>query len=244
MAEALELAQRRKVLITGATSGIGLALAQRLSERHDILAVGRRSPEEVSNLLPESVAYLQADHADPTGCATAIAQGLLKLGWLKLDNAVLNAGIGTVVQDAIEDVELIRETLDTNLTAPVLISRALYPWLSKAKGTLTLVGSVAHKGQGMFPTYAASKAGLNGLGRALRSEWRGSVNVHVVHPGPTKTEMHAKAGYDPGKAGALFIGADQMAAMLEGAMANGRSPQSLAFVRAWTGGAQTARRLR
>ncbi|MEL6202420.1 MAG: SDR family NAD(P)-dependent oxidoreductase [Pseudomonadota bacterium] len=238
------MGQRRKILITGATGGIGLALVKRLSTRHDILAVGRRSEDEASDLLPENAAYIRADHAEPTKCATGIAQGLLKLGWLKLDNVVLNAGIGTVVDGAVEGVDLIRETLDTNLSAPLLISRALYPWLSKANGTLTLVGSVAHKGQGMFPTYAASKAGLNGLGRALRSEWRGSVNVQVVHPGPTKTEMHAKAGYDPGKAGALFVGADQMAAMLEGAMANGRSPQSLAFVRAWTGGPQTAGRLR
>ncbi|MEO0543648.1 MAG: SDR family oxidoreductase [Pseudomonadota bacterium] len=238
------MAKRRKILITGATSGIGLALTQRLCGRHDVLAIGRRNEVEAGALLPDGVVYIQADHSDPAGCAKAIAQGLLKLGWLKLDNAVLNAGVGTVVEDGTESVDLIRETLDTNLTAPVLIVRALYPWLSKANGTLTLVGSVAHKGQGMFPTYAASKAGLNGLARALRSEWRGSVTVQAVHPGPTKTEMHAKAGYDPGKVGALFIGADQMAGMLEGAIANGRSPQSLAFVRAWAGGAQTARRLR
>ena len=238
------MAQRRKVLITGATGGIGLALAGRLCDRHDVLAVGRRGEEEAAGLLPDGVAYIQADHGDPGVCATMIAQGLLKRGWLKLDNAVLNAGVGTVVDGATENVDVIRETLDVNLTAPVLIARALYPWLSKANGTLTLVGSVAHKGQGLFPTYAASKAGLNGLARALRSEWRGTVKVQAVHPGPTKTEMHAKAGYDPGKAGALFISTDKMAAMLEGAMANGRSPQSLAFVRAWAGGAQTARRLR
>ncbi|MEM1376145.1 MAG: SDR family NAD(P)-dependent oxidoreductase [Pseudomonadota bacterium] len=238
------MAQRRKILITGATGGIGLALAKRLHDRHDVLAVGRRSPDEAADILPADVSYIQADHANPSDCATAIAQGLLKLGWLKLDNVVLNAGVGTVVDEAIEDVALIRETLDTNLTAPILIARALYPWLSKANGTLTLVGSVAHSGQGMFPTYAASKAGLHGLARALRNEWRGQVTVQAVHPGPTKTDMHAKAGYDPGKAGAIFIGADQMAAMLESAMANGRSPQSLAFVRAWSGGPQLARRLR
>ncbi|MEL6921301.1 MAG: SDR family oxidoreductase [Pseudomonadota bacterium] len=237
------MTERRKILITGATSGIGLALAKRLVQRHDVLAVGRRAPHEACATLPDDVAYIQADHADTSGCATAVAQGLLKLGWLKLDHVVLNAGIGTVVDDGIEDADLIRATLDTNLTAPILLSRALYPWLSKAGGTLTFVGSVAHKGQGMFPTYAASKAGLHGLARALRSEWRGRVTVQAVHPGPTKTDMHAKAGYNPGKAGAIFIGADQMAAMLESAMANGRSPQSLAFVRAWTGGPQLARRL-
>ncbi|MEL6436942.1 MAG: SDR family oxidoreductase [Pseudomonadota bacterium] len=238
------MAKPRNILITGATGGIGLALLKRLQSRHNVLAVGRRAPDEAAKLLPSPTPYLQADHSDPAACAQAIAEHLLKSGWLKLDNVVLNAGVGTVVDEAMEPAALIRETLDTNLTAPVLIARALYPWLAKAEGTLTFVGSVAHKGQGMFPTYAASKAGLNGLARALRSEWAGRVTVQAVHPGPTKTEMHAKAGFDPGKAGALFIPAEKMAAMLESAMANGRSPQSLAFVRAWTGGPQLARQLR
>ena len=48
-----------------------------------------------------------------------------------------------------------------------------------------------------MPVYAASKAGLDGFGRALAEEWRGAVTVRVLHPGPVATGMAARAGRSP-----------------------------------------------
>lgn len=221
--------RRRRILVTGATSGIGLALVQRLHGRHDIIAAGRKSGETAATVLPQGMTYVEAPLDDPAEASRRIADGLLRAGWTKLDHAVLNAGTGFVATDAIEDPARISQTLTVNLVAPVLLARMLHPWLEKAGGTLTLVGSVARRGAPGFPSYAASKAGLDGFARALRAEWNGRVTVQVIHPGPTRTAMHEKAGFDPGRAGALFTPAPVMAAMVERAMATGRSPVTLSF---------------
>lgn len=226
---------RRRIVITGGTSGIGLELVRRLADRHDILVAGRRADTDALPVLPEGVRYVHAPLTDPEAATQAIAEAMLKAGWVKLDNLVLNAGTGFAVEGGIESAAQIRDTLAVNLTASVLLARALFPWLEKAGGTLTLVGSVAHKGQALFPAYAASKAGLHGLARALRAEWSGRVAVQIVHPGPTRTEMHAKAGHDPGRLRTIFIPAGSMAAMLEGAIVARRSPVTLSFGRYWTG---------
>lgn len=227
---------RRKILLTGGTSGIGLELTKRLAPRHDVLVAGRRPDADALPVLPDGVRYVHAPLTDPEAATQAIAEALLKAGWVKLDNLVLNAGTGFAVEEGIETPHQLRETLNVNLTASVLLARTLFPWLEKAGGTLTLVGSVAHKGQGLFPAYAASKAGLHGFARALRAEWAGRVAVQIIHPGPTRTEMHQKAGHDPGRLRAIFLPADKVAAMMEGAIAARRSPATVSFGRYLMGG--------
>lgn len=234
---------RRRILITGGTDGIGLKLAQRLAPRHDLIVTGRRSQSEARTLIPSSALYVQADQASPERAATEIANGLLKAGWTRLDNAVLNAGIGYARAPAEETPELIAETFDVNFVAPLLQARALRPALKKAHGTLTLVGSVAHRGAPIIPSYAASKSALNGFARALRAEWRGEIAVQVLHPGPTRTAMHEKAGHDPGRAAALFLDADDMVAMMVPAIASRRSPLTLGWLRYLSGAAWLGRRL-
>lgn len=234
---------RRKILITGATSGIGLALANRLSLRHDVMVTGSRAAEDITEIFSPNLTYVRASQTDPEKAAQTIAKALLKTGWTRLDNVVLNAGIGFATTDAIDDVERLRDTLDVNLTSTILISRAVYPWLAKTKGTLSIVGSVAHKGQSLFPAYAASKGALNGFVRSLRSEWAGKVTVQILHLGPTQTQMHEKAGHDPGWMRELFIRKEPMAKMVEYAMAAKRSPMTLSWSRFLAGGSITGRRL-
>ncbi|MCU0832557.1 MAG: SDR family oxidoreductase [Rhizobiaceae bacterium] len=217
---------RKCILITGATDGIGLALANRLAPRHHLLLTGRRGTHPA---LPQGTHYVSADQADPTGAARAVTNALEQTGWAALDLAVLNAGTGFEASDGLDAADRIRQTLDVNLSATIALAHGLFPCLAAANGTLTLVGSVAHKGAARFPAYAASKAALHGLARALRSEWRGRVTVQVIHPGPVATAMHAKAGHDPGRLSRLFIAPDAMAAMMERAAATGGSPVTLSF---------------
>ena len=229
-------AQRRNILITGGTSGIGLELVKRLAPRHDVLVAGRRTKKDAWAVLPDAARYVHAPLTEPEKATQTIADAILRAGWVRLDNAVLNAGVGFVTDDGIETANQVRDTLRVNLSSSVLLARALFPWLEKATGTLTLVGSVAHKGQGLFPSYAASKAGLHGFARALQAEWQGRISVQVVHPGPTRTQMHDKAGYDPGKARAIFLPPEGVAKMMEGAIAGRRSPVTVSHGRYLTGG--------
>jgi NAD(P)-dependent dehydrogenase (short-subunit alcohol dehydrogenase family) len=222
------MAERKNILITGATDGIGLALAKRLGPKHDLIMTGRKASHPD---LPAGAIYIQADQTNPVACSEVILASLQKAGWDRLDNAVLNAGIGFAAIDGLDTSEIIRTTLDVNLSANIALAHALFPLLEKAKGTLSFVGSVAHKGSPVFPAYAASKAGLDALARALRSEWQGRVTVQIIHPGPTDTSMQTKAGYNAGKLRRIFIKPDIMADMVERAIAAQRSPVTLSFAR-------------
>ena len=233
----------RRILITGGNAGLGLALAKKLSRHHKILLSGRKPEAEVRDILPRDAGYIVAEQSDPEQSTQALLRGIAKFGWDGLDNAVLNAGIGIAPRQGIDSTEAIRQTLDVNLVAAILQAQALFPLLEKSRGTLTLIGSVVHSGSATIPAYAASKAGLHGLARALRSEWAGRVAVQVLHPGPAKTEIHDKAGYDPGRMRALFLEAGDVAAMMASAIASRRSPATLSWARYLGGGAFLGRRL-
>lgn len=222
------MVERRKILITGATDGIGLALAKRLAHDHDLILTGRKSTHPN---LPTGALYVPADQSNPLGSAEAVLTALQNAGWNSLDNAVLNAGTGFATLSGFDQPDVIRTTLDVNLSANIALAHALFPRLEKANGTLSFVGSVAHKGSPLFPAYAASKAGLDALARALKSEWQNRVSVQIIHPGPTDTAMQAKAGYEAGKLRRIFIKPEIMAAMMEHAIASRKSPVTLSFAR-------------
>ncbi len=212
------MTRRPTALITGATSGIGLALAQRLESAHDLVLCGRRERRDCPSDMPQDAVYVQADLRDPEGAVDAVEAALAAAEIDALDRLIVNAGIGYYRSAGSETDALIRETMDVNLVAPVLLARRLTPQLEKARGKLVLIGSVAHRGSANMPAYAASKAGLAGLARSLESEWRGRIAVQIIHPGPTVTGMHKRAGYDPGRLKPLFFSADAMAAEIDHVM--------------------------
>lgn len=219
----------RRVLITGATSGIGLALVRRHASGAAVLATGRRSRDEARRVLPDRVAYVQTDQREPEQAVEKILGMLDELGWDGLDLAILNAGIGHAVDPADETPPMLRDVLDANLFAAIALARALLPRLEAAGGRLAMVGSTARKGAPDFASYAAAKAGLHGFGRALAEEWRGRVGVQVIHPGPTDTGMHARAGHDPGRLVRLFAGAGTMARLIDRAILRGRTVETISF---------------
>jgi len=217
-------------LITGATSGIGLALAARLAGRHRLLLTGRNlAPLDALRLGPDDRRFA-LDLSDPLAASEALAAALDRLGIDRLDHVVLSAGLGGYGAPETESADLVRQTLAVNLTGPVCLARMLLPRLEAAAGRLTLIGSVAHKGSPKAASYAASKAGLAGFARALREEWRGRVAVQIIHPGPVVTPMHGRAGYQPGRLARLFLSPERAAIEIEKLMASGRSP---ATVFAW-----------
>ena len=205
-----------RIVITGATDGIGACLARDYARAGAHLVLTGRRPSMEVDLPSQHATYVRADQSEPVEAAGRILSAVQARGWQSLDAAILNAGTGNVADPA-EDERII-EQIDVNLAAPIAIARMLAPFLLEGNGTLALVGSAAHRGAPRFAAYAASKAGLHGFVRSLAEEWRGRAHVAVLHPGATETGMHAKAGFDPGMATVAFQSPERVARGIERAV--------------------------
>ncbi|MEM7306817.1 MAG: SDR family NAD(P)-dependent oxidoreductase [Planctomycetota bacterium] len=190
----------RTIFLTGATDGIGLALATLWAQRGERLILhGRRAPEELPAELLDRGSYCQADLADADAAAKAVAH-LDERGVDALDLLVHNAGVGYYGEVGAQPSRNIAGLLRVNLEAPLALTHALLPRLERAGGRLVLISSIAAAVPCPdYAVYAASKAALEGFARALRIELKGRVGVQVVRPGPTRTGMHSKIGAPPEK---------------------------------------------
>ena len=214
--------------ITGASSGLGLEMVRLLvAQGETVLASGRRAACDLPADFPDC-AYLPCDLSDPAAVARL---GAWAAGQGPLRAAVLNAGAGYFRPLAQETPDDIARVLAINLNANITLSQALHPAL--AGGRLGLIGSVAHKGAAGMPVYAASKAALDGFGRALAEEWRRSITVRVLHPGPVATGMAPRAGRMPDFADRLFLPPRLTAAALLHALQapRGADRQTVSFLR-------------
>lgn len=217
-----------RILITGASAGIGLCLARRLhAAGGEILGTGRRIERQLPADFP-NIIYRTVELADE-GAADSLIAIADELGWDTVDYMILNAGTGYFRPVMDEGVESIAGTLQVNLLSPVRIVHAFADRLLAARGKVVLVGSVSHKGAAGFPVYAASKAALNGLARSLRSEWQGRIAVQILHPGPTRTDMHERAGFDPGWKRSMFLRPDDVADAMVRQIARDRSPVTIGY---------------
>ncbi len=223
---------RPTALITGATSGIGLALVQRMSDDQRLILTGRRDPSVLPEKLPQGAQYIKADLSVPGVGVDTIEAAFKAADHKSLDRLIVNAGTGFYAPVEREDAGMIRSTLDVNLGASVILACRFAPYLEAVGGTVVFIGSVAHRGAANMPSYAASKAGLAGLARSLGSEWEGRIGVQIIHPGPTRTGMHEKAGYPTGgKRDRLFFSSEGMADEIIRLMDSGR-PHGTVMLRA------------
>lgn len=187
--------QKKTVLITGATDGIGRALAKIYRARGDrLVLVGRRTLDTRNDPLYTKDTYCRTDLSQDK-CAERVCEFLNAQKIDTIDLAIQNAGTGYFGPIAEQSAESIREIIAVNLMAPLRLTYALMPYLKKANGKLVLIGSITHA----FPcpdyaVYAASKEALNTLGRNLQIE--GDINVQIIHPGATRTGLHRKIGMD------------------------------------------------
>lgn len=236
----------RKILITGGTSGIGYELVKRLVQRHQIMVVGRTPNDELLELaeLTDNIILVKTDFNNPAKAAIDIDKAMKKARWDFVNNVILNAGTGFVCDPQDEAPQKLRETLNVNLLANIAIARMLYKRLEIAKGKVSFIGSTARKGKSNFASYTASKAGLHGLARALRWEWHKKVDVQILHLGPTKTDMHEKAGLELGFIRHFFTSPASMAAMVEKSIPSKRFSINLTVFQDLAGSTFLARGLR
>lgn len=182
--------QGKVALITGASAGIGLSLARKLVARGAKVALVARTKAN----LDAAVNELGADRAAAFPCDVSDLAALVELPkkvrahFGRLDMLVNNAGVNHRGSIAEHTPAKLAEIVTTNLTAPIVLTRAAYDELSSG-GSVIQVASIA----GMVPvpgeaTYSASKAGLRAFARASVEdlEKRG-VHSGIVSPGPVDT---------------------------------------------------------
>lgn len=189
----------KTALVTGGGTGIGRAIAERFAaEGAKVLIAGRR-PEplaERAKAAADKISPVQMDVAKPQDRTRALAEVSEKLGGL--DILVNCAAISHTGPFAEHTPDAIKAIVDVNLTAPMLLIHEALPMLIESRGSIINISSAAARYQGMPPAmvtpYAASKAGLNQLSKALATELGPlGIRVNVVAPGLTDTEIAAEA---------------------------------------------------
>lgn len=195
------------VLVTGAGSGIGAAIARAFLENGaTVCVVGRHEPplrETVAGLPAERVLVHRADVADRAQVEGAVAAVAQRFG--RLDVVVNNAGVfeGGEVEDYDDDAwERMRAV---NLDALLYVARAAMPWLRRSRGNLVAISSVSGiRGDwGQF-AYNATKGAVNAMVQslALDAGFHG-VRANVIAPAFTATRLTRDRLEDPGFAAAL-----------------------------------------
>jgi 3-dehydrosphinganine reductase len=179
----------KSVLITGGTSGIGLAIARRYGARGDKLALMGRDPAKLDTIARELAAVpLQCDVTDAAALEAVVASFVAEHG---VPDIVINAaGIVGVGEFGELSPERYRATIELDLMATVGVCRQFAPLMIKrGSGHLVNVASVAgYMGIYGYTAYSAAKFGVIGFSEALRFELKPhGVNVHVLCPPDTDT---------------------------------------------------------
>jgi 3-oxoacyl-[acyl-carrier protein] reductase len=186
----------RSVLVTGGNRGIGLAIARRLAADGDGVTITSRSGEAVPGLTVAQCDVRDAQSVDAAFTIAEAAHGPVEV-------LVANAGITRDQLLALMSEDDFASVLDTNLTGAYRVAkRAVRGMIRLRRGRIILISSVVGLlGSGGQANYAASKAGLIGLGRSLARELgTRSITVNVVAPGFVDTDMTAALPEDKQKA--------------------------------------------
>jgi short-subunit dehydrogenase len=194
---------RQKILITGASSGLGAGMAREFAAKGRDLALCARRTDRLDELKAEltakhpgiRVAVATLDVNDHDAVPKVFAELSDELG--VIDRVIVNAGLGKGAKLGAGKLWANKATIETNLVAALVqIETALEMFHKSGSGHLVLVSSVlGNKGvPGVKAAYAASKAGVSSLGQSLRAEYaKGPIAVTVLEPGYIESEMTAKS---------------------------------------------------
>jgi short-subunit dehydrogenase len=184
----------RRILITGATSAIGAALAELYAQRGVVLYLHGRNEEK----LTEVAGRCEAKGAEVVTRLLDVRDFAALRGWLNtldaLDLVIVNAGMNTHIGPSGEPEpwDVVEALLDVNLKAAMVVVQAVLPAMQKrGRGQIALLSSLAaYFGLPVTPAYCASKAAIKAYGEALRG-WVGpqGIRINVIMPGYVKSPM-------------------------------------------------------
>jgi NAD(P)-dependent dehydrogenase (short-subunit alcohol dehydrogenase family) len=209
----------RRVLVTGASRGLGLEFARRWLEGGDHVFALARTVKNSSGLAelkekhPDTLSLFDCDVADDA--SVQAAAGAVRAQWDSLDVLLNNAGVYGPRDDSIETVDLdeIRRVFEINALGPLRVSRAFLPLIRRGQQprivhVTSLMGSIDDNTSGGSYPYRMSKTGLNMASRNLAHDLQvDGVISAVIHPGWVRTDM--------GGAGAPLEIEDSVGAMIK-----------------------------
>lgn len=187
------------VLITGASGGIGLALAERFGQAGALLSICGRSLEALQQAAEEltlkgfRVLAVQADVAKKEDCARFIEASIKEYG--KIDVLINNAGISMRALFREMDVQVMEQIMQINFMGTVYCTRYALDALLQSKGSIVGISSIAgYRGLPARSGYSASKFAMNGFLESIRTELlHEGVNVLTASPGFTASGIRNKA---------------------------------------------------
>lgn len=185
------------IAITGASSGIGKAMANLALQNGAKVAVCARNLEKLNKIFSdfkmENLLLIQADVSRKEDCNNFINAVLTK--WNGLDILINNAGISMRAMFAELDLNVLKELMDINFWGTVFCTKFALPAIIKSKGTIVGVSSIAgYRGLPARTGYSASKFAMQGFMESLRTEMRNTgVNVMWVAPGFTASNIRNTA---------------------------------------------------
>jgi len=193
----------RVSLVTGASSGLGVAIATALAEAGSDVVIGARRVERLAEVVDaiertgRRGLAVPLDVSKPEDCTAMVDRAMAEFG--RVDVLVNNAGVGTAVPATRETPEQFREVIDINLNGCYWMAQACSRVMQPGSSIINISSVLALTTAGLpQAAYAASKSGLLGLTRDLAQQWgsRKGIRVNALAPGFFPTEMTEQ--YPPG----------------------------------------------
>ena len=193
----------RVAIVTGASSGLGVAFAHALSEAGAAVVLGARRADRLASVAAAIRAdggqalSAPVDVADPASCTSLAEAAIAEYG--RIDILVNNAGVGTAYPASRETPEQFRSVIDINLNGSYWMAQACGRHMQPGSSIVNISSVLALTTAGLpQAAYSASKAGLIGLTRDLAAQWTGrkGIRVNAIAPGYFPTEMTDQ--YAPG----------------------------------------------
>ena len=234
------MAGGRAMIVTGASSGIGRALAERAARAgYGVLAVGRRA-ERLDELVRNAAAHggvvlpLALDLREPGTPERIVAVARERFG--RIDVLVNNAGGASAGSLTLQSGEALREQFETHVFVPLALVREALDLLRASRGHVFFLGSgVARVPVSGLGAYPSAKAAVRSLSRTVRNELRSAgIAVTYVDPGAVDTEFMARAGLAPAPR-SILVSAHEVARKIFNAIGTDRRvvnavPWQTAFV--------------